>query len=386
MVRGIALGAQALLLVLVAYTLITAMAGWTVPAPAPKGTRTRRFRVVVPAHNEGAVISGVLGDLKRQDYQAGLVSIWVLADRCDDDTAATAAALGVSVAERSDGPPGKGAALTWYLDQHPLQTAETIVVFDADNRVPPDLLARFADELDSGHQVLQAYLDVTDVAGSWIAMAGAMSYWAGNRMVQLARSNLGWSADLGGTGMALTADALGRAEGFGVTQTEDQELGVRLSLAGIPVHWVHDVRVADEKPSTASVAVSQRARWMAGKRTVARRYASELLQEAVAKRSLALADQAVRLIQPGRSFVALLTAILAVAAAFEGGRWLMPWWVWTLAAALQILLPMMFLQREGLKPRQLMWYPALVLLAALWIPIALVSRRATGWYHTPHRG
>jgi cellulose synthase/poly-beta-1,6-N-acetylglucosamine synthase-like glycosyltransferase len=203
-------------------------------------------------------------------------------------------------------------------------------------------------------------------------------------MVQLARSNLGWSADLGGTGMALTAEALTRGGGFGRTQTEDRELGARLALAGLPVHWVHDVRVRDEKPSTAAVAVRQRARWMAGKRVVARRYASALLREAIARRSWALVDQVVRLIQPGRSFVALLTALLAVAAAFEGGRWLLPWWVWTLAAALQLLAPILFLRREGFTARRLVWYPALALLAALWVPIAMVSRRASGWYHTPH--
>jgi cellulose synthase/poly-beta-1,6-N-acetylglucosamine synthase-like glycosyltransferase len=384
MIRVIALALQALLVVFVAYMLITALAGWSAPAPAPPGRRDRKFRVLVPAHNEASVIAGVLEDIKGQEYPAASVSLWVLADRCDDTTASTAADLGAAVAERSEGPPGKGAALTWYLGQHLLEPDEILVVLDADNRVPLDLLARFADELDSGHRVLQAYLDVTNPEGSWIAMAGAMSYWAGNRMVQLARSNLGWSADLGGTGMALTTEALARGGGFARTQTEDQELGVRLALAGIPVHWLHDVRVRDEKPSTAAVAVRQRARWMAGKRVVARRYASSLLREAIARRSWALVDQVVRLIQPGRSFVALLTALLAVAAAFEGGRWLLPWWVWTLAATLQLLVPILFLRREGFTARRLVWYPALALLAALWVPIAMVSRRASGWYHTPH--
>jgi len=386
MIWGIGLTLQVVLLVFVAYTLITATSGWTVAASPPVGKRDRRFRVLVPAHNEAAVISGVLADLEAQEYPAGLVSVWVLADRCDDDTAGIARDLGMEVAERSQGAPGKGAALTWFLDKHPLHPEEILVVIDADNRVPSDLLARFADEIDVGHQVLQAYIDVTDPGGSWVAMAGAMSYWAGNRMVQLARSNLGWSADLGGTGMALTADALERGGGFGRTQTEDQELGVRLALAGIPVHWVHDVRVADEKPATAAVAVRQRARWMAGKRVVARRYSSELLQEAVARRSWALVDQVVRLIQPGRSFIALLTALLAVAAALEGGQWLLPWWVWAVAASLQLFVPILFLRREGLEARRLVWYPALVLLAALWVPISLISRRTTGWYHTPHRG
>jgi cellulose synthase/poly-beta-1,6-N-acetylglucosamine synthase-like glycosyltransferase len=211
-----------------------------------------------------------------------------------------------------------------------------------------------------------------------------MSYWAGNRMVQLARSNLGWSADLGGTGMAMTATALTAAGGFGSSLTEDQELAVKLALAEVPVHWVHDVRVADEKPANASVAVRQRARWMAGKRATARRYAFTLLRAAVAKRSWSLVDQTVRLIQPGRSFVALLTGLLAVAALLDGGDWLLPWWVWVVAAGLQVLVPIFFLHRDGIASRRLVWYPALVVLAALWIPIALVSRRAEGWYHTPH--
>jgi len=384
MIRGIVLGLQILLLVFVAYTLITALSGWTTPPPALRGPRNRRFRVIVPAHNESRVIAGLLRDLLQQTYPSALVSIWVLADRSEDDTVRIALDLNVNVAERTAGPPGKGPVIAWYLSTNPLEVGETLVVFDADNRIPAELLGRLADELDSGHRVLQAYLDVTDPGNSWLANAGAMSYWAGNRMVQLARSNLGWSADLGGTGMAITAEALAAAGGFGGSLTEDQELAVKLALAGVPVHWVHDVRVADEKPARASVAVRQRARWMAGKRAMARRYAVTLLTAAVTKRSWSLFDQAVRLLQPGRSFVALLTGVLAVLALLAGGPWLLPWWAWGVAAGLQVVAPVFFLHRDGIESRRLVWYPALVVLAALWIPIAVLSRRVEGWYHTPH--
>ena len=386
MIRGIALGLQVLLLLFVGYTLITALSGWTAPPPAPRGTRHRRFRVIVPAHNEGRVLAGVLGDLHQQTYPATLVSVWVLADRCEDNTLQVAHALGVNVAERTAGGSGKGAVIAWHLTNRPLEAEETLVVLDADNRLPPDLLGRFADELDSGHRVLQGYLDVTEPGHSWLANASAMSYWAGNRMVQLARSNLGWSADLGGTGMAITSDALAEVGGFGRSLTEDQELAVKLALAGIPVHWVHDVRVADEKPATAAVAMRQRARWMAGKRATARRYAFALLRAGMTRRSWSPIDQAIRLLQPGRSFVALLTGLLALLALLIGGPWLLPWWVWVVAAGLQLATPVFFLWRDGMEPRRLVWYPALVVLAALWIPIAVVSRRAEGWYHTPHGG
>ena len=207
-----------------------------------------------------------------------------------------------------------------------------------------------------------------------------MSYWAGNRMVQLARSNLGWSADLGGTGMALTAPALAEVGGFGSSLTEDQELGARLVLAGMRVEWLHDVHVDDQKPASLDVAVRQRSRWMAGKRVTARKHIRPLIGSS----NMAAFDQALRLVQPGRSFVALLSGLFTVVAAITQWSWLLPWPVWATATAVQVLEPIPFLAREGVTARRLVRYPVLVLIAALWAPIRILSRRVEGWYHTPH--
>ncbi|HHC09509.1 MAG TPA: glycosyltransferase [Actinobacteria bacterium] len=385
MIRFLAWTAQLVLLGLGGYHAVVALWGWPDRSPAPPGERRRRFRVVVPAHDEAGVIEGLLEDLRRLDYPADRYAVWVIADRCADDTAAIAARH-AHVDERRDGVGGKGAALAWHLARRPLADDEALVVLDADNRVPPELLARIADELDAGHDVVQAYLDVTNPDASPVATASALSYWAGNRMVQLARTNLGWSADLGGTGMALTPSALAAAGGFGDELTEDQELGARLALAGVPVVWLHDLRIRDEKPAGLGAAVGQRARWMAGRRRVARRYAPRLWREAVRRRSPALFDQGLRLVQPGRSFVAGLVAGLAVAAATTRHRWLLPWPVLAGAAAIQVLEPLPFLAKDGVPARYLARYPFLALLAALWLPIRVVSRRVSGWYHTPHGG
>jgi hypothetical protein len=56
MLRGLLRGAEALLISLVVYNLVTALAGWRNQRPAPPGDRTRRFRIVVPAHDEEAVL------------------------------------------------------------------------------------------------------------------------------------------------------------------------------------------------------------------------------------------------------------------------------------------------------------------------------------------
>jgi cellulose synthase/poly-beta-1,6-N-acetylglucosamine synthase-like glycosyltransferase len=336
----------------------------------------------VPAHDEEAVIGLLLADMSDSEYPDEHYTVSVIADRCTDGTAEVSKRAGATVLERSEGPPGKGAALAWYLHLHPLEPEEALVVFDADNRVPVDTLARIADEIDAGHHVVQCYLDVANPRESLIAEASALSYWAGNRMVQLARSNLGWSADLGGTGMAFTSSALAEVGGFGDSLTEDQELGARLLLAGHRVEWLHDVRVRDEKPATVGVAVRQRARWMAGKRQAARKHLPALIR----RFSPASLDQALRLVQPGRSFVALVSVLMTALAWVSGSNWFLPWPVWGVATAVQVLEPIPFLARDGVGAGQLARYPLLVILAALWIPVRIFSSLVKGWYHTPHRG
>jgi hypothetical protein len=386
MLTLLARAAEVTVLALVSHTAVTSLWGWPQPVPADRGGRTRRFRVVVPAHDEARVIGTLLSDLGALDYARALVSVWVLADRCTDRTVEVARSAGAEVDERNDGPPGKGALLRHHLDRHPLDADEALVVLDADNRVPPDLLNRFADELDTGHEALQAYIDVTNPDASVVARAGALSYWAGNRMIQQARARLGWPADLGGTGMCLTAGAIDRAGGFGDSLTEDADLGARLAHVGVTVRWLHDVRVRDEKPSTVGVAIRQRARWTAGRRGVARRHLPRLIGGAIRHREPGRADLAVRLINPGRSFIALVSAVATVLAATVLEGTLLPWPVWATATGLQLLLPLAFLARDGVPGKYLLAYPALTVLAVLWLPIRVMSRFTRGWFHTPHEG
>jgi cellulose synthase/poly-beta-1,6-N-acetylglucosamine synthase-like glycosyltransferase len=259
-----------------------------------------------------------------------------------------------------------------------LEADEALVVLDADNRVPADLLSRLDDHLGEGEQAIQVYLDVANPDASAVATASALSYWASNRMVQLSRHNLGWPADLGGTGMCLTAGALKQTGGFGETEAEDQDLGVRLFLSGMSPRWAHEVRVRDEKPTRSGVAIRQRARWATGRRQTARRHLGHLMT----KPSLASWDLALRLVQPSRMGVALASAVLAVASWL--GAPLLPWPVWVGLAGLQFLAPIPFLVRERVPLRYLMRYPLLVILPLLKLPARL--KRQRGWYHTPHEG
>lgn len=381
MLRSIVLAVQIVVLLLIAYNLVIALWGWRNPAPVPTGTRTHRLRVVIPAHNEERVIGDLLADIAGQEYRDDLVEVWVLADRCTDGTVQRAQGK-ARIAERNDDADGKGAALSWFVERHPLDEEEVLVILDADNRLPSDLFARISDHLDAGAGVVQAYLDIANPDESILTVASAVSYWASNRMVQLARHNLGWPVDLGGTGMAITAPALADAGGFQSSLAEDQDLGVRLFRSGHSARWMHDVRIADEKPSSVGVAVRQRARWAGGRSRLGR----ESFRSLVGSRLPGARDLALRLIQPSRTFMALVTALLAIVAWLFPSDWLLAWPVWAVAALLQFLSPLPFLARDGVERRYLWRYPLLAVFGVLYLPVRVLGRRNRDWYHTPHEG
>ncbi|MDH3539077.1 MAG: glycosyltransferase family 2 protein [Acidimicrobiia bacterium] len=380
MLRILFLVSQVLVGALAAYNLGVALWGLPNQAAFRRGTRRRRMRVVVPAHNEATVIGPLLADLAGQDYPADRVRVVVIADRCTDATVQMV--HDAEVVERRDGPDGKGPALAWYLGEAPLDADESLVVLDADNRVDRAFLAGMADALDWGFDAAQAYVDTSNPDASWLTTAAALSYWASNRMVQLARHNLGWAPDLGGTGTAFAPTASWVVESESGVITEDSEQAARLILAGRRVAWLHNVRVYDQKPASVGVALQQRARWMSGKRSVARAYRSSMLTAALRRRSWSLVDLMIRQGQPGRAFMVGVSAALGVGALFTDLLW--PWWLWAIIVAVQVLAPIVFLVRDRVPVRYLWRYPLLVVFGLAWLPVRLMSSWVRGWYHTPH--
>ena len=74
-----------------------------------------RFLVLVPAHNEEAVIADIINNLNSMDYPRELYDFYILADNCTDRTAEIARGLGAKVLESHkdspDAPTGKPIVL-----------------------------------------------------------------------------------------------------------------------------------------------------------------------------------------------------------------------------------------------------------------------------------
>lgn len=205
---------QALLLGILLYQLVLNVFGMRPVVPSPSVPPRSRFAVLVPAHNEAAVIPHLIASLQAQAYPADLFRIFVVADNCTDQTATVARTAGVVVFERRDATHGgKGPALDWLI-RRVWETGEAfdaVTIFDADNLVSPTFLRTMDGHLQRGDQVIQAYLGTKNPNDSWITRAICIEYVYMNRFFQRARETLGLGSALGGTGMCIRGAALAAA-------------------------------------------------------------------------------------------------------------------------------------------------------------------------------
>src|SRR5215813_13632697 len=97
--------------------------------------------VVIPAYNEGPLISRVVGEVRRAGYTAVVVD-----DGSSDTTAQQAGAAGATVITHLFNL-GQGAALQTGMDYALAQAAECIVTFDADGQHRVSDISRLTDAL-----------------------------------------------------------------------------------------------------------------------------------------------------------------------------------------------------------------------------------------------
>lgn len=355
---------------------------WRVPPRSPRGPARRRVVAVVPAHDEEHVIGRLLDDLVAQTYPSGRFEMHVIADRCTDGTAAIALKA-AALHERTAGPGTKGAAIAWFLDRVDIGDDDLVVVLDADNRVGPDFVHGLVDAVDAGAPAVQAYIEPSNPDASPVALAGAISTWLSNRLIDLPRGNLGVSCGIAGTGFALVGPLIEEMRIDAGSTIEDQDLSDRLAIRGERVQWLHRVRVLDEKPATFVVLANQRARWAEGERG-RRGAALSMLASGPGHWSLTRIDRMLRVLLPGR----IVSATVLIGTGVIGAIWpaalaFSPLWIVGLIGMVSIV-SIAALVAEGAGVRRIIRIPLLFLFAVSWIPERVIGRRQGGWYHTPH--
>ena len=293
--------------------------------------RQLRFDVIVPAHNESAVIGRTISSLKRIDWPADRFRILVCADNCTDSTAQKAREAGATVLERTDPlRRGKGYALDCtFVASLSAGLADAVVVVDADTEVSANLLDAIAARLENGAQAAQVHYGVLNPMASWRTRLFTIATGAVHILRSRARDRLSLSCGIRGTGWCVTHQVLRRVPYRAYSLTEDVEYGIDLGLAGIIVAYVDEADANPEMVSGEQGARTQRQRWERGRFQLIRAKTGQLLVAAWQRRSLPCLDLALDLLVPPISYVALnIILLLSIGAAATYWLAVSRIWLW----------------------------------------------------------
>jgi cellulose synthase/poly-beta-1,6-N-acetylglucosamine synthase-like glycosyltransferase len=280
------------------------------------GTRLPQLTVLVPAHNEEALIGRCVRSVL--DSTTSGVDVLVIAHNCTDATAERAQAAGAHVLLLNDPErKGKGCALTCGFAVALAGRSDAVLVIDADSVIDLGLITTVQRRLLAGARALQCRYEVSSFQDSPRTKLTTFAFYAFNVIRPRGRARLGLSAGILGNGFALHRDVLTQVPYNAHSIVEDLEYHLALVRANIRVEFIDTTVVHGEMPVTSKGAKAQRARWEGGRLRVMKHWAPKLLADVVNGR--------VRLIEPLLDLLALpisLEVTLLVLAACLPVTWL----------------------------------------------------------------
>ena len=242
-----------------------------------------RFAALISARNEQAVIGQLIDSLKRQSYPGGLVSIFVCADNCTDDTARVAREHGAEVFERFNPERvGKGYALNYLLERidaaHPGKPFDAYFVFDADNVLEPDYIEQMNRTYSDGYEIVTSYRNSKNFGDNWISSGYALWFLRESSYLNRPRMRLGTSCAVSGTGFMFSQKVLDECGGWNFfLLTEDIEFTISSITAGRRIGYCGDAVLYDEQPTKLGQSFRQRKRWTKGYLQVFCKYGRAML-------------------------------------------------------------------------------------------------------------
>lgn len=273
-------------------------------------SKINRFCVIVPAHNEEALISELCRSFGAINYPKEYFVIFIIADNCNDNTVEKASKYCVKILERHNHEKiGKGHALAWGLEKVPLEEFDSILIIDADNYVDPEILQVLNDHINAGEKAIQCFNSVGNRDDSWFTQLIYVTRTIGNLLYHESKYRLGLSSYLMGNGICFESKLI-RARGWTAFSTgEDWEYYAQLIESGIEISFAAKAKVYHQESRSLNQATSQRLRWSSGRFHIAKTLGVRLFVEGLKKGDLVLLDASLPLILPNYSLLINITLV-----------------------------------------------------------------------------
>jgi cellulose synthase/poly-beta-1,6-N-acetylglucosamine synthase-like glycosyltransferase len=271
-----------------------------------------RTVVLVPAHNEQAVIEATLASLRPElDDRTSLL---VVADNCEDSTPELAERAGARVVRRVDPTRrGKGYAIEFGLEELAKAPPEVVIIVDADCRVEPGSIGILAERAQATGRPIQAEYLILPPRLEPKTAINALAFLIKNRVRPLGLARLGLPCQLTGSGMAFPWEVIRKAPPMGSYLVEDMLMGLELARLGSPPLFCAEARIRSELPTREQAQRGQRRRWEHGHLATLIDQGPKLVLEGLRKRDLQLLALGLDVLVPPLTFFLLgLCAVLGV--------------------------------------------------------------------------
>lgn len=227
-----------------------------------------KYAILIPARNEESVIRNLIDSIKRQDYPAELITIFVVADNCTDKTAEVARNLGAVCYERfNDRDKTKGFALQFLFENiekdYGISSFDGYFIFDSDNLLNKDYISKMNNAFDSGLKIITSYRNTKNFDENWIAASYGLHWLRSIRYRHRARSVLRLATNIQGTGF-LFANELVKDGWHYTSLTEDRAFTADAVAKGYQISYQDEAMFYDEQPTNLRIALRQRLRWAKG--------------------------------------------------------------------------------------------------------------------------
>ncbi len=345
-----------------------------------------RIDILMPAHNEAIGIAQTLNTVLHQLVEGD--RLIVIADNCDDQTAAIAKSMGVTVTHRNNlEQQGKGYALAHGLTMISADPPEIVIILDADCTVNLGTIDQIARAAIAEQRPVQAlYLMRQPAHPGPKAAVSALAFIVKNWVRPRGLDCLGFPCFLTGTGMAFPWAVINSVSLGTGNIVEDMQLAVDLAIAGYPPKFCFAGQVTGQLPQQARATVTQRMRWEHGHLKTLLTQVPRLWTAGYQQKRVDLLAMAGELSIPPLSLLVMLWGALTAIAGLAGKLGL-PGWplqlleVEGLGLLSSILVAWLRFARDRL-PLQVLLAVPLYLLWKIPLYFAFLLRPQTRWIRT----
>lgn len=227
----------------------------------PSTSKHERFLVLFPAYAEDGVIIGSIKTFLQQDYPRAFYQVVTISDHQQAHTVEQLQQLPITVLIATYPNSSKAKALQLAMNSIK-EPFDAVVIMDADNIAPANLLSELNKIRATGKEVIQVRRKGI-TSHSQVSLLDGVSEEINNGIFRKGHQVLGLPSALTGSGMVFDYEWFKVNIGNALSAGEDKELEAMLLKQHIHITYSNRLYVLDKKTDKQEAIGNQRKRWIA---------------------------------------------------------------------------------------------------------------------------